>query len=197
MTRPHPSIGNILSIIGLCILVSYTTWLWRETTKSTIVPTADNQSPDYFAANITATETSPMGTLKDKFITPKAVHYATNDTTLYDRPHIISYSDDGKSPWDITALHGKSINGTEKLILSDDVKIHEPPGLKNNDTWITTSWLVVYPKQNYAETDKPVTFIEPDLTVNSIGMRVYFKEKRIELLNQARGVYDESKTPKK
>ncbi|NNM59899.1 MAG: LPS export ABC transporter periplasmic protein LptC [Legionellales bacterium] len=197
MIRVQPSVGNIFSIIGLCILVSYTGWLWRETTKSSIVLTADNQYPDFFAINVTATETSIKGVLKDKFITPKAVHYATNDTTFYDNPHIISYPDDGKSPWDITALHGKSINGTDKLILSDNVKIYEPAGPQNNDTWITTSWLVVYPKQNYAETDKPVTFIEPDLTVNSIGMRVYFKEKRIELLKQARGVYDETKTPKK
>ena len=197
MAYPHPTTGNILSILGLCLLVSYTGWLWRETTRSTLVSTEDNKHPDFFAINITATETGPTGLIKDQFISPKAVHYTVNDTAFYDDPHIISYSTDGKSPWDITALHGQSINGTQKLILSDNVKIHEPPGPKNNDTWITTSWLAVYPKQNYAETDQPITFIEPDLTVNSIGMRLYFKEKRIELLNQSRGVYDATKTPQK
>ncbi|MBY0545128.1 MAG: LPS export ABC transporter periplasmic protein LptC [Gammaproteobacteria bacterium] len=194
MTRYSLSTGQIFLLIGLGILVGYTAWLWKETEKSNLVPTVDNRHPDFYALNVTATETSTTGMLKDKFMSPKVVHYALNNTAFYDSPHIISYPEDGKSPWDITANYGRSINGTEKIILWDNVNIHEPTGIKNNDTLITTSWLIVYPKQSYAESNKPVTLVEPDLTANSVGVRVFFKEKRIELLNQASGVYTQPQT---
>jgi lipopolysaccharide export system protein LptC len=193
MTQFRISLGNLIAIIALFMLVCYTGWLLKEMNKSSFVTPEDNKHPDFIINNVIATETSETGSIKNKFMSPKVVHYNDNDTYFYDSPHVIAYPSDGKAPWDITAVHGKSINGTEKIILWDDVKIHEPQSTQNNDTWITTSWMVIFPKQNYAESDKPVTFTEPDLTVHSIGMRVYFKEKKVELLNQAQGVYDETK----
>ncbi|MFN7097126.1 MAG: LPS export ABC transporter periplasmic protein LptC [Gammaproteobacteria bacterium] len=196
MTPSRISTGNLIAIVALFMLVCYTGWLLKATSGSSLVAPEDKKHPDFFVTDVTAIETSDTGSIKNQFMSPKVVHYEENDTYFYDTPHVITYSSDGKAPWNITALHGKSINGNERIILWNDVKIHEPPSTLNNDTWITTSWMVVYPKQNYAESDKPVTFTEPDLTVHSIGMRVYFKEKKVELLNQAQGVYDETKDKK-
>ncbi len=188
---------NLVIIGALFLLVVYTGWLLKQTQQTTFVSSKNDSLPDFIAHDVVAIETDNTGKLHNKFISSEIVHYAKDDTAFYDKPHIISYSATEKQPWDITANHGQSIHGTKKLILWDDVNIHEPEGAMNNDTRITTSRLIVYPSQNYAETDEPVTFIEPGLVVHSVGMKIYFKEKRVELLNQARGEYDASKAKNK
>ncbi len=182
--------SNIIITALLGLLVIYTSWLLRQTEKTAIITSQNDTLPDFIAQNILAIETGETGQVHNKFFAPKIVHYAKNDRAVYTKPHIISYPVTGKEPWDIKANAGESEHGTNKIILTDNVRIHEPAGKLNSDTWITTSKLVIYPKENYAETDQPVTFTEPGIVVKSVGMRVYFKEKRVELLNKAQGVYD-------
>jgi lipopolysaccharide export system protein LptC len=187
------NIWNIVMIGALFLLVAYTTWLLKKTQEPTLITANDDRLPDFIAHDVVATETNEQGLLHNQFITPKIVHYTKNDTAFYDKPHIISYPNNEKKPWDITADHGQSVHGTKELILWGNVNIHEPESALNNDIRMTTSRLVVYPEKNYAETDQPVTFTEPGLVVNSVGMKIYFKEKRVQLLNQARGEYDATK----
>lgn len=187
-----------ISLMGLLVLiVIYTSWLLHSMHSQDLLPVQDEVHPDFFVKNMVYTETDDTGKLHTVFSTPQMLHYTKNNTAFYTAPHIVAYSTEGKQPWDITSNHAKSIKGNKQLILWDNVKIHEPPSEKNADTWITTSKLIVFPNQNYAVSDKPVTFTEPGLAVNSVGMQVFFKEKRVELLNQARGSYDDTQANSK
>lgn len=191
--RKQPfSLRTIVTLALLLLITSYTSWLLYETNRQTIVAPVDNVHPDFIIKNVTVIETSATGKIKNHFQSAHVVHYNNQDTYFFDNPHLISYSEDGKAPWDITALHGKSLLGFSTLILWDDVKLHEISSAQNADTLITTTKLTVYPKLNYAHSDEPVTLIQPDLEVHSIGMNVYFKEKRVQLLKQAQGIYDET-----
>jgi lipopolysaccharide export system protein LptC len=194
MQDHYKQIGLISLLI---IIVAYTSWLLHSMHSQDLLPSHDEIHPDFFVKDMTYTETDDNGQLHTVFSTPQMLHYSKNNSAFYITPHIVAYSNEGKQPWDITAKHAESIKGNKQLILWDTVKIHEPPGEKNADTWITTSKLIVFPNQNYAVSDQPVTFTEPGLAVNSVGMKVFFKEKRVELLNQARGSYDDQQANSK
>ena len=182
---------HYLPIILLFFAVAYTGWLLHNSLSKPAKANTDTHSPDFIIKEVYVIETNDQGQIKNKFMSPKVVHYTLNNTYYYTQPHVIAYSDDNKAPWDITAVHGQSINGTKKIILWDHVNIHENSGPSNQDSLLQTSWMVIFPALNYAETDKPVTFIQPDLTVHAIGMKLYFKEKKVILLHQAKGVYDD------
>lgn len=193
MLNTQISIKKTIAISCLALLTCYTGWLLYETNRTTFVPPTDATHPDFIIKNVVYVDTNDLGHIKTRFMSPQVIHYPKQDTYYFLSPHVIAYSEDGKAPWDITALYGQSTDHNETLVLWKNVRLHELASAKNADTLITTSKLFIYPKLNYAHTDAPVTLIQPDLTVNSIGMNVYFKEKRVQLLKQAHEVYDETK----
>ncbi len=184
--------------ILLTLAVIYTGWLVREiNTRPTVVDPSQDRHPDAFAEQVIATNLDEKGNIHNRLITPRIVHYARHDSAVVTQPHIILYGDDrNKQPWHITSVHGRTMNGLDTIYLWDHVKIHEPQGQDNKNLTVTTSRLTIYPDKNYAETKQPVHFTEPGVTVDSVGMKAYLKEKRVELLSQARGVYDAKQAEK-
>tara|TARA_B100000989_G_scaffold298988_1_gene291699 strand:+ start:8200 stop:8796 length:597 start_codon:yes stop_codon:yes gene_type:complete len=184
--------SKYLISFGLLLLLIYTIWLLKQTSMNQFAPKAEDTShPDAFAEQVVATHIDKQGKLHSQLISPRIVHYPDHDSSVASNPHVILYNDkDGKNPWHVTALNGKTIDGDTQIILWDNVKIHEPPGNNNDDMTMTTSYLEVYPDKDFAKTDKPVTFSETGVVVKSVGMKAYINEKRVELLSRAQGVYD-------
>ena len=197
MLRHHFDIKKSLFIGVLIIILSYTLWLVQETTGSSTSKNKEDNRPDFFAKNVYATEYDKFGKLSHILQTPYLLHYTYQDTSDLTTPAFTIYSDkDAKQPWHITSKTGKAIHGTTIVDLKGNVIIHQPAGPSNNDVVIHTEALTVYPKQNFAQSNLLVTIDEPGINVSAIGMKVYFKEKRVELLQSARGVYDQSKSKK-
>lgn len=198
MLRHHFDIKKSLFIGLLIIILSYTFWLVQETTGSNTAKKKQDNKPDFFAKNVYATEYDQTGKLIHVLKTPYLLHYAYQDTSDLTTPDFTIYSSkDDKQPWHITSNTGKTIHGTDIVDLNGNVIIHQPAGPQNNDVLIRTEALTVYPKKDFAQTNQLVTIEEPGVNVTAIGMKVYFKEKRVELLQSARGTYDQSKAKSK
>jgi len=196
--KHHFDIKKSIFIGILVVILSYTFWLVQETSDTNTNAKKSDNRPDFFAKNVYATEYDQAGKLIHKLQTPYLIHYALDDMSDLISPAITIYSDkDAKQPWFITSKTGKAIHGTDIIDLIGNVVIHQPAGPANDDVIIHTEALTVYPKQNYAKTNKLVTIDEPGINVSAIGMKVYFKEKRVELLQSAKGVYDQSQSSKK
>jgi len=69
------------------------------------------------------------------------------------------------------------------------ILIKRPPSPANGPVTITTSNLTVHPRDEYAETDKPVHMTGNATDLISIGMKAFLKEGRIRLLNKVKGVH--------
>lgn len=174
----------------LILGVSYTGWLLFQSTHLSFNNIKDDKTrPDSFMKQVTAIQTDINGKISRRLVSPELHHIPNKDMTLLEQPVYVIYSQDGKKPWTIKALHGTSFNGGKSILLKDKVNIHEPQGTKNDDMRILTSKLTYYPSTDYATTDKHVTIKKPDLLVTAIGMQAYLKIKQIKLLSHTRGVY--------
>lgn len=119
-------------------------------------------------------------------------HYVRNDTSTFNDPKILIYTDD-RIPWHITSKHGKSQNGTKKLFLYDDVVLHQPQQPNHPEITINTSELTIYPARSFAETNKNVQIKRPGTVIHGKGIEANLKKGIVKLLTESRGVYEPSK----
>lgn len=115
--------------------------------------------------------------------------YSYQNSSEFEDPQILIYNDQ-TVPWEITAKFGKSIHGTNKVDLWDNVVVHRAPTNTDAETTITTSALTVYLQAQQAETDKPVTITQPHAITQSTGFKTDFKTGVMQLSSNARGVYE-------
>lgn len=151
-----------------------------------------NNSPDTFVERALITQMDKDGKLYVQFRTPYLTHYPVDDSTRFEQPEFVFFTVDQK-PWYLNSEHGFAVTNFDTIVLSKNVNLHQPPGRHNLAHTMRTTVLNVYPKRKFAETHAPVTITDPNTLVYATGLRVYFDEKRLELLSQVRGQYHEKK----
>jgi len=148
--------------------------------------------PDSFVENIKILQMNKDGQLHYSMTSPKIIHYTHDDSIDLSEPHFIIYSDNGKQPWYISSLTGKTSQALTQIILQQQVTLTQPAGTKNLPTTINTEELIVFPKQDMALTAKFIKFTQPGIIVTAIGAKAYLHDKHIQLLSHTRGIYDPS-----
>jgi lipopolysaccharide export system protein LptC len=116
------------------------------------------------------------------------IHYPHNDITKIDTPHVTIYRD-SPSPWFIDSDYAKAKNGIDQIQFWSHVNIHHPADSDNPNTLMTTDLLNIFPEDEIASTDRPITFVQPDTKINAIGMLANLNDGTIKLLSQAKGEY--------
>lgn len=167
----------------LLLLAAGSAWLLNnltgtDTTKTEVI----GHDPDYYMENFTTTTMEEDGSLKNILSADYMAHYPDNDTTELHGPRLEVFRKDG-APVNIVAEKGWVTEGDEVILLSGNVKFWQDDKDGNRKIEIITTDVRILPKQEYAETDKPVKLISRRTTVNATGVRAYFDESRIELLN--------------
>lgn len=184
---------TLFRYINYSILIAialYTGFLFQQSSHFKTLFKKNDYHADAFLENVVAINMDKYGAPHSQIKTKKIIHYPANDTAFITQPLIILYSKDEEMPWLTTAEKGISEHGKEKILLIGNVKIHQESGPNNKEETILTSELTIYPKNDLAKTDKPVTFIEPGTIVNAVGMNAFLKEKRVQLLSKTRGEHE-------
>jgi lipopolysaccharide export system protein LptC len=150
---------------------------------------------DSFMHNVSSISYGNTGAIKDTFNSSYVTHYPDNDTTHAVKPHIVTFSRTGQ-PWYVTADKGTMTNGDNNVHMQGHVNIHQPPGEKSHNVTFTTSALNYYPNRQYADTDQPVTVVQPGTRIDGVGMTANLNTGDINLLHQSRGEYDPSQAKK-
>ena len=83
----------------------------------------------------------------------------------------------------ITADNGWVTSNNDVILLSGNVYLHQNDELGNLKVELIAEDARVLVDQKYAETDKAATFITKRSVTDSIGMRIYFQEQRMEFLS--------------
>jgi LPS export ABC transporter protein LptC len=177
--------------IGFLLLLStaFSTWL---ALKSSPLQTDDNayskNSADSLMTNVRVMRTnSDDGKLQNELFAAQMIHFPNNITT-FTQPHVIFYHNTDQ-PWHLTAQNGQAQEGVTLIKLWNNVILHQPAGTQNQPITITTSEVIVHPKQHTAETNQPVVAIEPGVHVSAIGMHADFKTQIVDLLSQVQVTY--------
>lgn len=181
---------NLIISLSLLLTITLLTWMsigfWSYRTQE--VKLLNPNLPDAFMQDVVALLLDKEGHLKLKIVSPKLIHYVSDDTTRLYFPKLTLYRKSPK-PWLITAKNAKATDGIENIDFWDNVVIHHEEDDRNPSTLIKTSALTVFPNQNLAETEKHITLIQPSLKVNAKGMKANLNTGDVNLLSEAKGEY--------
>lgn len=142
-----------------------------------------------FMTNVHATAYDKLGHVKDVLVSPRVTHLYKDNTTLADHPYVTATAKSGP-PWQIHAEHGKLLNGKEEVQLWGNVNITQPAGIGSQNTTLLTSKITYYPQRKFAETDQPVTIMQPGTVIHGIGMTADLNKGLINILHHTQGQYD-------
>lgn len=178
-----------LLVVGLIMLEKSPTAIIEK------VSTEPTDFPYAFMTEIETIEYDTTGKLHYKLNTPAARYFQLDpvqagpqDYTVIDQPRIVIFSANDTAPWHISAERGHSDANGQQVRLTTDVKAEQVSG-RHGLMSVTTSELLINPALQYAETDKPVNMRAQQSHIETVGMRAYLSEDRIELLSNVRGSY--------
>lgn len=182
------TLKNTMIALLLVLAVGLSSWSILLSKKANITASGSSSRPDAFMENVTATIINKEGLRSLLIESPRMVHYAENDTTVIESPHITVYRD-SPEPWHINADNAKATQGTNKIFFWSNVIIHHPYDDSTPVTTFKTATLTVYPQQKMAQTADEVTLSQPESVVHAVGMMANLNDGEVKLLSQARGEY--------
>lgn len=152
--------------------------------------------PHAYMTDIKLREYDTSGNLRNILTTETAEHFQINpnqpgihDYTLLKQPRMIFSDAADVAPWNLTANDGRIDQNGQLVTLLNDVRVYQ----QSSDEGLLellTSELRIKASQQYAETDKAVKMRAQQGHLDTLGMKAYLGEDRIELLSQVRGTYE-------
>lgn len=173
----------LLSALGLS--------LWSILTLKPASPHANfNQqnNPDALIESVIETTLNKQGTPALKIESPQMIHFPEHDMTKIKTPRITVFRQSPK-PWTITSDTAEAFSGIQQIVFQNHVVIHHPSDTMNPITTMKTSSLTVYPDKQIAQTEDAVQWVQPDTTIEAVGMITNLAEGTVKLLSQAKGIY--------
>ncbi len=155
----------------------------------------EKEFPQVFMTSVDMREFDADGALHYQLKTPLIRHFqvnektSENDYTLFDLPQILFLGDGQKPAWYMTAQLGRSDNNGDLFTLSTDVLAQQTSQTQGIIS-ISTPELRLNTREQFADTDKAVTMRSAKTQLETIGMRAYIKQDRIELLSHVTGTYE-------
>jgi lipopolysaccharide export system protein LptC len=182
---------NLVITVMLILLAGLSGWLQNISEKSVSAQVSQKgeNRVDFFFEDSQITTMGPDGHLKNLLVSEKITHYSADDTTEILKPDMLLYKKD-ESPWHVTADRGWVSADGEHIFLKGAVTVDRSASAGNEAMNLSTSELRIRPKDQYAESDTQVTLKGRNYRATSVGMRVYLKQGKIQLLSQVRGHYE-------
>lgn len=144
---------------------------------------------DTVITHLNVRQYSPTGSLANSLQSPLMRHIPKNNTHWIKTPNI-TIIQPNQSIWEINAEQATALYGGQKITFNKQVRIHQNKSEHNEESTVTTERLTYFPKTKIALTSKNVFLEQAGSKVQSKGMRANLEKKHIQLLGQARGIYD-------
>jgi lipopolysaccharide export system protein LptC len=150
--------------------------------------------PDYYMENFTTLTMNQDGTPKNRLNAVYMAHYPDDNTTELHKPEYEIFRQD-KPPIIVSADKGWVTSDNDVVLLKGNVYLHQNDDFGELKLELITEDARILVDQNYAETDKPATLIGKRSVINSIGMRAYLQEERMEFLSNVQTTIEPRQTP--
>ncbi len=112
-------------------------------------------------------------------------HFTDTETKELRHPHLVVYQQQAE-PWHVASERGWVSADNDVLMLLGKVDIwrNSPDGKR--EIHIESQDLRVLPREEYAETELPVSISTPESLTHGTGMRAYLAESRVQLLSKVK-----------
>jgi lipopolysaccharide export system protein LptC len=170
-------------LICLIILAALSAWLLNRLTETeSKLSISVIGAPDYYLENFKTTVMREDGTPRNTLHAIYMSHYPDNDTSELLKPTMEIYRK-GNRPYVVSADKGWITSDNEVILLKGSVQMTEYDDSGNRTLQVNTDSARVLPGQNYAETDDYAKIVSHRVTITGNGMRAYFNDGRLEVLN--------------
>jgi lipopolysaccharide export system protein LptC len=186
MNAGKQAIWLFLMLIGLAC----SGWYFASTPpKIKLTEQALSTSADMIIQNLKVRQFDAQGNLVNFLQTPYVEHTPLNNQHVLRTPRITVNQPD-QSSWEIRSQTATALYGGKEITFLRDVVIHQKQNAHSPESTLTTQVITYFPQKKFATTNADVKFQQPGNEVQSKGMNAYLGEKRVQLLGQARGIYD-------
>ena len=178
--------ANLLPLMLLTLLAALTFWLERATQGDGTASSGKRRhDPDFIIADLTMRQFNLDGSLKHALNAKKMLHYADDDSTQVTDPGLTFYSH--ARPMRLTAHQATVSKDGKEVRFSDNVRMVRDGSADNPELVVTTAELLVYPDDEIARSDVPVTITQGRSVINGSGIEVDNREHVFKLLGRVHG----------
>jgi lipopolysaccharide export system protein LptC len=174
-----------LVLAGLFAAAAATTWMLRQLGEEPLPAGEAYHDPDYYMEDFTTLTMEGDGSPKSRLHAVYMAHYPVDDTTELLKPTMEIYRTE-RPPLNVSAEKGWVTSDNEVILLRGGVRMWEDDAAGVRTLQVDTSEARVLMNDEYAETDQPATIISRRSTVTGTGMRAYFKDSRLVVLDHER-----------
>lgn len=180
-----------LTVLLLTILGASVVLLWHMAPQP--IKISPPEPPEMYMFHAKVQKMNQTGQLEQRLTAPYWEYYNDDKASYLAQPQLVHYNPED-APWTVQADMGAA--HSDKVIhLIGQVKMHQPESTHHKETLIRTSRAKVLPPQQYAVTHAPVDVIQKGARIQAVGAKIYYKQRKLELLSNARGYYDPVQTP--
>ncbi len=176
-------------LAALGLLAGFSQWLLYISAPPEDRRAAQRHLPDSTMDEFVATGMGADGRPEHRLRAQRMLHYADGGGTEFIQPVLTVFQEDAP-PWVVNAERGWLAQDHDSVWLKDAVRIENPDAAPSLRWRLDTRDLHVKVDEEYAETEQPVTIVGETSNTRAVGMRVFLKEGRIQLLSKVKGTYE-------
>lgn len=182
-----------LIVLGFGVLVVMTAWIQEiAAPPAEAPPTATPRAPDSVLENYDITLHAEDGRPRYHLTGPRMSHYPDDDSNHLVAPLLTVFAAPDDPSWTVAAETGWLGPGGDELLLNGPVELRRLPGPGRTALRIDTFDLRVEPKNDFAETTRPVRVTSAETVIDAVGAdaRLFDQGSLIHLKSQVRGVHE-------
>lgn len=159
----------------------------RQTRTVIATPNAAHQQSDYYIIDGRIQDFDESGLLHQRLAATQLEHQPDLQQTLLVNPVLALFDPDHPTKT-ITSLTGVAADSNELITLAGDVVVQDNPE-PDQARILKTQSLLIYPREERAETAEPVTLSTPSDTTTAVGMTIDSASGVVELLSNVKGIH--------
>lgn len=155
---------------------------------SDYVPNVTRTEPDYYVDQFSYVKMSGAGVQKYHVSGKKLTHNPVGDTYDVTQPVLKSFSP-GRPITTVRADRGHVNSDGSEMRLYDNVHLDRPATPRSNPLQVESEYMRVFPDDEVAETDKPVTITAGPSVLKGTGMHFNNATRELKLASRVQGTY--------
>ena len=146
-------------------------------------------NPDYFVENMKRLSYNKNGKVQNELVSSLVKHFPNDDSLVFKSPRMKIHEKEGP-PWNVVSDSAWVNSDRSLVILNGEVYIWRMDIEGNKQYEILTSDLTIKPFEKFAHTTKAAQITTQGIVTNTVGLKVVFKEGRVQLSERVRTIYE-------
>jgi lipopolysaccharide export system protein LptC len=152
------------------------------------IPNPARTEPDFYVENFSYVKMTEKGEARYHVSGDKLTHNPKDDTYDIVHPVLKSFSDE-RPPSTLRSDRARVNSDGSKMYLYDNVHLDRPATPTSERLQVKSQFMLVFPDDEVAQTDKPVQITQGQSTLDGVGMYANNATRELRLGSKVHGTY--------